>query len=228
MKKKPPFWATIFMFPGLIVLCSLGTWQVKRLAWKTELLTQIDAIYAAEPERLGREQLFQESPEPVFIARGTVRGRYVYSKEIMIQPRTHNGKTGYHVITPFALEDGGGLLVNRGWVPRDWKNTKSDKQKKKTITGVLRRPERANLFVPGNDPDNNQWYRLDVEEIIRHHDLKYMSPYVFYAETLEENSEFPIPHDKNWRPRNSHLQYAFFWFSMAGLLVLIYILRFLL
>lgn len=224
--KKPPVWATFFTLLSLLILCSLGTWQIKRLAWKTELLVQINTAYEAEPARLSREQLYQKNSDSVFIAHGTVRGRYVYSKEIMIQPRTHNGQTGYHVITPFALEDGGGILVNRGWVPRDWKNTQSDKQKKTDVTGILRRPERANLFVPENNPDTNQWYRLDVDEIIRYLELDHMSPYILYAET----SAFvlPIPHDSKWLPRNNHLQYAIFWFSMAGVLVLIFGFRFLL
>ena len=33
------FWPTIFFIPSLIILIALGTWQIKRLIWKEDLIS---------------------------------------------------------------------------------------------------------------------------------------------------------------------------------------------
>jgi surfeit locus 1 family protein len=49
-----------------------------------------------------------------------VDGRFDFSNEILLGPRTRDGKLGYYVITPLLREDGGSpILVNRGFVTRE-------------------------------------------------------------------------------------------------------------
>ena len=42
---KISFWATIFIALGVVVLCTLGTWQLQRLAWKEDIMAKLDAAY---------------------------------------------------------------------------------------------------------------------------------------------------------------------------------------
>ena len=46
MPRRPPPGATIATGIALVLLCSLGAWQVQRLHWKTDLLAQLDKAYA--------------------------------------------------------------------------------------------------------------------------------------------------------------------------------------
>ena len=39
------------------------------------------------------------------------------SRQILIDNMVNGERAGYFVITPFALQGGGWVLVNRGWVP---------------------------------------------------------------------------------------------------------------
>jgi surfeit locus 1 family protein len=229
--RKPPLLPTFLTLISLAILCSLGTWQIKRLQWKEEILSQIDSVYNKDPsENIFSYDFLTDSIDngKIIIDRGTIKGRYIYSKEIKIGPRTHEGKSGYHIITPFALDDGGGILVNRGWAPLDWENQKSDKQFKINVSGTLRMPETPGKFVPENEPDKDQWYQINIKEISNKAGLPFeiMSPYILYAESQEKADKFPIPHDANWRPNNNHLQYVVFWFSMAFILIIIFYIRF--
>ncbi len=46
-----------------------------------------------------------------------VSGRFEPSRQFLLDNRSHAGKPGYEVLTPFVLDDGQRILVNRGWVP---------------------------------------------------------------------------------------------------------------
>ena len=44
-------------------------------------------------------------------------GSYDETRQILIDNMVEGERAGYYVITPFALQGGGWVLVNRGWVP---------------------------------------------------------------------------------------------------------------
>jgi len=44
-------------------------------------------------------------------------GHYDDSRQVLIDNMVESGQAGYFVITPFELQGGGWILVNRGWVP---------------------------------------------------------------------------------------------------------------
>ena len=46
-----------------------------------------------------------------------VSGRYDARRQVLVDNRVHDGRAGYHVVTPLALADGRTVLVNRGWTP---------------------------------------------------------------------------------------------------------------
>ena len=222
-----PFWATILTLSSIGVLCILGTWQLHRLEWKTELLNTIEAEHAKDAQNI------IVTPEALNtglnMTRGSVNGHFQHDKEIAIAPRTYDGKPGYHILTPLKLEDNTFILVNRGWVPLDMRASKDRTETLKTsstkITGLFRVPEKANIFVPENIPEKNQWYQINLKEIQNALKIKDLAPIILYAEKKGES--FPLASATKPSPNNNHLQYAFFWFSLAGTLTIIYALRFL-
>ena len=44
-------------------------------------------------------------------------GQYEPGHQFLLDNMSHGGRAGYQVLTPFRLEDGRLLLVNRGWLP---------------------------------------------------------------------------------------------------------------
>jgi cytochrome oxidase assembly protein ShyY1 len=74
-----------------------------------------------------------------------VTGMFDHEKEIQVE-RLHNGEKGVEIITPFYThlnekDQVCGILVNRGWVPEDFKNLKYHYTGVKSgeITGILYR-----------------------------------------------------------------------------------------
>ncbi|MGY0023042.1 SURF1 family cytochrome oxidase biogenesis protein [Streptomyces sp. cg35] len=50
----------------------------------------------------------------------TATGRFDTDDEVVVRRRVNsNDEVGYHVLTPFVLNDGKVVLVNRGWIPDD-------------------------------------------------------------------------------------------------------------
>ncbi len=229
-----PFWATVWTIVSLAILCALGTWQIQRLSWKTEIVEKIERAYEQDSANnpLNYAILMSE-PETAdsFFKRGVVTGTFMHEQEILIAPRTHKGAPGYHVITPLQMEKGGIILVNRGWAPLNSLNDIKRPKDLGTITGIIRQPEKPNMFVPQNKPDTNKWYRLNIDEIVRHFGLTKVVPSILYEEknTLQglDTWSYPLPQNEKKMPRNNHLQYAIFWFSMALILMIIYYFRFL-
>jgi surfeit locus 1 family protein len=159
----------------------LGSWQVQRLGWKTELLARLE-------DRLVRPPL----PLPLFIDQDAVKDfdyRRVYTtgilrhdQEMLVGPRLLDGENGYLVFTPLEREevdDRGRLqkskiLVCRGWISKKMKD-QEDRRKAGgdealprtavTVHGLLREPWKKNMFTPANKPETGDWYFADIKEL---------------------------------------------------------------
>ncbi|CAL9386968.1 putative SURF1-like protein [Streptomyces sp. enrichment culture] len=102
-------------------MIELGFWQLHRHEHKVALNRVIAASLAAEPvpaesltapgAAVERDKLYR---------RVTATGHFDTADEVVVRRRTNaDDEVGYHVLTPFVLDDGKVLLVNRGWVPAD-------------------------------------------------------------------------------------------------------------
>lgn len=219
--KTFPLLATIMMLCGVAVLCTLGLWQVDRLEWKEGLLTTIEA-QRAEPERIFTAASLSEDNE---FQSGTLRGKFLNDKSINLVPRTYDGKSGAHIITPFQIANGIVILVNRGWVKLG--ETDTTLASPRTITGMIRIPQAPNAFTPHNDTSSDEWYRIEYTDFETAHNLDNIAPVMLYEACADEiNSNAPNPCALTLNINNNHLQYAFFWFAMAAVLIVIYGLRF--
>ncbi len=223
---KLPFWGTILTVFGVFVLCSLGYWQLHRLQWKAEILADMDAQYEIDAPNTPVSLDFPS--DNVSFRRGYLTGIFDYDKSIMLQPRVHDGEVGYHVITPFTVggEIYSSILVNLGWVPFDWERPSSTEGEEVKIIGMLRKLHNVSSFVPENAPDEDMWYKVDVEQISRIKGIEGVSPNIFYVEDNAGGDKYPIAAATRVKINNNHAQYALFWFSMAVAMIAIYILRF--
>ena len=229
---KLPFWGTILTIIGVIVLCQLGFWQLARWQWKTEILEQLETEYAKDAHEVALT--FDNPVAANQLVRGYVTGTYQHDKEMWIQTRTYDGIPGYHMLTPFVLENKKGvLLVNRGWIPIEQEMPKDGLIERSAgpvkIVGMVKSVPRANSFVPENRPTKNQWFRIDLAQMAQEKGIEqFIDNAVFYVEDegRGEKGHYPFHVATLNKPNNNHAQYMVFWFTMAFLMVLIYVMRF--
>lgn len=205
------------MFAALL---GLGLWQMQRLEWKESLLSQIEARMAMDAERIVDKI---DAPQEWEYRRVTLNGKYVNHRPLLIQPRTHKGQNGYHVIMLFDIYKGGAVFVNRGWVPQDYPQKQLNVPSlRRTIEGVVQLPFKG-TFTPENDPDKGYWYWPDIQAMAKKIGAENPLPVVVTL-PAQEAGVYPTGYDVTANLRNNHRLYAIFWFSMALVLVVVFVM----
>jgi len=88
---------------------------------------------------------------------------------MLLSPRVREGVHGFHVVTPFIRENGSTILVDRGFVSRDFFDSLPESNEGEVeVLGMLRTSQKRNLFTPDNKPDGGEWYWTDVEKMAEH------------------------------------------------------------
>ncbi|MGW0709763.1 SURF1 family cytochrome oxidase biogenesis protein [Streptomyces sp. NPDC002643] len=97
----------------------LGIWQMHRYEERSARNQLVADALASKPvavERLTSPGHTVTSAERYRTV--TAKGRFDTEDEVVVRRRTNsNDEIGFHVLTPFVLDDGKVLLVNRGWIP---------------------------------------------------------------------------------------------------------------
>ena len=224
MTFRPLFWPTFFTIPAIILLISLGSWQLSRLAEKTELIAQFEQ--RSNAAAIGIHQVTEPVEEFEFQRIG-VKGTYLHQSEIYLTGRTYEGNAGFHVVTPFLTSDGV-ILINRGWVSEAYRepSTRAFSLTEGIIfvEGILRLPGRKGYFVPENEPEAGFWFTLKLTEIAQF--LKQEDTIKnYYIDDIRtgEIITLPIAAEVNIDVPNSHFNYALTWFGLALALIGVYL-----
>ncbi|KAI4168004.1 MAG: hypothetical protein LQ346_009066, partial [Caloplaca aetnensis] len=201
-----------------ITAFALGTWQVFRLGWKTELIAIFEDRLVKSPlplpPRVDPDAIKDFDYRKVYTS-----GWFRHDQEMLIGPRIHDGNDGYLVVTPLERNDGGStVLVNRGWIPRSKKAQVERKDGlptgQVTVEGLLREPWKKNLFTPDNQPQKKEFYFPDVQQMAKltGSDAVWieetMSPNLLMAYDREARG-IPIGRPAEVNLRNNHTQYIF-------------------
>jgi surfeit locus 1 family protein len=112
---RPGALPTLAMLVAVAVCAAAGRWQQGRMHDKEALREQMDAALRLAPVALAG--LPGPADWTTLRYRQVVAGgAYRAQAQILIDNRVHDGRAGYHVVTPLELPDGRAVLVNRGWV----------------------------------------------------------------------------------------------------------------
>ena len=215
---------------ALAILLALGTWQVQRLAWKEGLIATIAQRSSSAPQPLS-------AIEAVFADKGDVdytpveaSGRFLNLAESHFFA-TWEGASGYFVYTPFLLDDGRAVLVNRGFVPFDRKEPSTRPQGqiegRIDIVGMARNPlaEKPSSLVPDNDLAGNIFYWKDISAMAARSGLPagaQVLPFFIDLARTDVPGGLPIGGVTMIDLPNNHLQYAMTWYGLAAALVGVY------
>ncbi|EJZ20520.1 SURF1 family protein [Rhizobium sp. Pop5] len=227
-RRRLPVATGILVLIALAILLSLGTWQVQRLYWKEGLLADIAARQVAAPVPLADIEAMAAASGDIEYRKVTATGRYVNNKERHFFA-TWRGQTGFYVYTPLELADGRYLFVNRGFVPYENKEPEMRMQgqltDQQTVTGLARSKlaGKPSWVVPDNDVAKNifYWKDLDVMAESVGLDKARVIPFFVDADATPNPAGLPIGGVTQVDLPNDHLQYAFTWYGLAAVLVVV-------
>ena len=221
------FWAGLVLVPiALVILLSLGTWQVNRLHWKETLLSDIQERSTAAPVDVTELERLIAAGEPIDYRHATASGEYLHDKERHFLA-TFEGQSGFYLYTPLQLADGRYLFVNRGFVPYDRKDPASRPESlvagEQTVTGLARAElqEKPSSLVPDNDERANIFYWKDRTRMAASVDLPEdrVLPFFLDADASPVAGGLPKGGVTQIDLPNNHLQYAITWYGLAVALV---------
>jgi len=208
-------WPTLITAALLSVLVGLGTWQVRRLEWKRELIATMDQRMREAPVDAASIADGQDAAYRSAVA----AGQFLLERTFPLFAVSPAGEGGYRVLTPLRLTDGRFLLVDRGWVPYAGEYFRPSGPV--TVAGVLRPPEH-HWSQPANDPARNEWYGIDLAAMAKAAGIPGFLPYVLEAGTAANPGGYPIGGRTGVSLVNNHLGYALTWYALALALAVIY------
>ena len=213
---KRSFLFQLFVILFVTIFCSLGTWQLYRLQWKLELISEITIGLDSTP--LEYSNTIKKDYQRV-----KVKGKFDFDQQIYLYSLNDSGKPGFDVITPFKTNKNENVLINRGWINKELKdnpniNTKSGSQQK--IIGLLRKIYKPNIFKPDNDIKNNIWFSINLEDLKEATGDQFNEFVIF----LEDNQvKTPVPKKISIDVPNNHLKYAITWYAISISIIFYYL-----
>lgn len=225
---SPALWPTLLTLLLVPLFIGFGLWQLDRAAWKQDLV-DADAGKARLPPVSLDSLVDIRDVEPY--RRIFVRGYYDMDHQLLLDNRTYEGYAGYHVLTPLHMADSDKtVLVNRGWVPvgssrsvlPDIPGTDGEV----LVDATIQMPPKK-LFRLGDVDEQNQGWPQVVQQIkMSELEQRLGYPLQPLILLLDKNDEFGFIRD--WKPvygvtPDKHRAYAVQWFTLAGVLLSIYI-----
>ena len=198
-----------------LICFSLSIWQVKRLKWKEDLISNIEKAYNSDSININMltGDLRNFKFKNVYL-----EGIFINEKSMFLGPRVNKDQVGYHLITPFLLNDNRYILVNRGWLK---KIIKIKEQKKEyLIKGILKESDIKNIFTPKNNMEENLWFYISTKQMSEFSKIKLVDN--IFVDLIKSNSNDKLTIINSSIPKivNNHLQYAITW-AILGLLFLV-------
>jgi surfeit locus 1 family protein len=216
---------------GAALATGLGVWQVRRLAWKDDLIARLDAGRAGPAEPLPAAQAWTRlDRDALEYRRFSVRGRFEKAQALVFAgpvETAEGARPGYFVMSAFAPDTGGRLLVQRGVIPQELRDAAPPPPSgETTIVGLLRLPDGSHWFTPADSPDKGAFYRRDPGALAAALSPG-LSPFFLDEEAAPRQSptDWPRKGAGSLRPPNNHLSYALTWFGLALALLVVAFLR---
>jgi len=232
--RRGRFWLiTVAALVGIAITASLGRWQLDRAAQKIALHDAIVAQQQAAP--LGNDTVAGQADLARWLHRRVqLRGQWIGQRTVYLDNRQMHARPGFYVVTPLRLDNGGGVvLVQRGWIPRDFQDRTrlqpvQTPEGDVTVEGRIAAPPPSlyALGSGGSQPGGSE----GLSRIRQNLDLT-----AFRAETglaLAEGSIVQTGAASEGLQREwpevatgveKHYGYAAQWFGLAGLIAILYV-----
>ncbi len=219
---------------GTLVLCGLGTWQLLRMGEKHLFIERLTSQAAGEPGSIPPAATWATlDPAQLDLTRVSASGSYVADQQAGVRTTIAAGAPGTRQLSGFGrwifqgfrLDDGGTILVNRGFVPESRLGEIKPADGRARITGYLRAPEGRGSFTPADNPAGREFFTRDPAAIAASLGLQ---PAPFYLELERQGDGLTPPAGVDVRELigripDNHLQYALTWFGLALTLIAVFV-----
>jgi surfeit locus 1 family protein len=221
-KLKSNWKASLTFFCLLLLVLSLGVWQIDR-GYKKKELENTFLERQSQPVKEIKYNTFENSD----LYRNVVlEGKYL-DQIFLLDNKIHNGKPGLKVFSPFESINESLVLVSRGWIEfEDRSNLPMIKTERNAlkIQGILRSESKD--FILENDNMKKNTNPILVQTInldeLSNYLGKPLSPYILELSELSKSAFV-----KTWQPINlssfRHFGYAIQWFGLGLVLIIGYL-----
>jgi len=225
------------LFITLLILLplgiTLGFWQMDRAKEKDSIENLREKNTNQGMIRLGAND---NDIDTMLYREVSISGEFKLSQQILLENKKYKTKPGYHIFTPMRLQDSDiYILIARGWVPqgadRRFTPALPGSQGNQKIQGRVERVPSVGLKVGEPGESGMMWPKrltyLELSWVTKETGYKFL-PYVVYQTSGED---FGLVRD--WRQEfqakermspEKHLGYALQWFSLAALVVIMYLI----
>ncbi|WP_347989255.1 SURF1 family protein [Methylomonas sp. AM2-LC] len=206
----------------LVLLCSLGFWQLDRSEQKRQFLEKQQQAMADETVI----NLNQQSVIDLAVSRYLkvqVHGHYDVGHQFLIDNQMQDGKPGYYVLTPFLIDNSNrAVLVNRGWLPLGAERSHLPAVEINTavseINGRINQFPAVGIKLKGAEIPTNSWPAL--VQVVDSEVLAAKLAYGLYNFQIELDAEASEGYKRQWKisaiiSPEKHLAYAVQWFGLA-------------
>ncbi|WP_339771598.1 SURF1 family protein [uncultured Pseudosulfitobacter sp.] len=209
---RRPVWvdATILLLAGVmfVSMIALGNWQMRRLAWKLDLIESVQTRAFGDPVPAPQDA----APEYL---RVFATGTFAHDQSLRIKAVTEIGP-GYWIMTPLVT-DGMILWINRGFVPNTLEQGAWERpQGQQRVTGLVRLDQPGGTLLERNQPDTGRWVSADLSEMSRAAGLR-QAQTAYFIDSEATGADWPRGGLTRLTFRNTHLVYALTWYAMAAL-----------
>jgi surfeit locus 1 family protein len=206
----------------------LGLWQLDRARQKQQIAADMRERRALPPlpaEALARDEAGLAAQRYRAI---TLRGQWLPERTVYLDNRQMDGRPGFFVVTPLRLPGGDAVLVQRGWLQRNFQDRErlqpiATPAGEITITGRVVPPPSA-LFSLGGAGSGLIRQNLPLDEFARETGLR-LRPLSIQQQGADPG--IPDPLQRRWpEPQvdvGKHHGYAFQWFALSMLVAGLYV-----
>jgi len=224
-------WPALLTVIGVAILCMLGTWQIMRMGEKHAFIGRLESQAAGAPAAMPAAADWPKlDPAKLDLTRVAASGTFIDGPVTGVRTTIASGGPGTRQLSGFGrwifqgfrLEDGGVILVNRGFVPESRLGQIRPASGQARVTGFLRAPEARGSFTPADLPDRHEFYTRDPAAIAASLGLAGAAPFYLEAEREGDGMAPPAGVDAKeliGRIPDNHLSYAMTWFGLALTLI---------
>jgi surfeit locus 1 family protein len=191
---------------GVVILLSLGFWQIARMEEKRAYLDEIESRIANAPILL--PAVPEEGPHKFQAV--TTEGRFT-GEYLEVLAGQKGASPGVLVIEAFALPDDRRIMVQRGFIEEEARQVPRLPHEAK-IEGNLHWPDDTSSSTPPPDEKTGLWFARDVPAMAARLQTE---PTLIVASAPTGDGIAPVPVDTSGIP-NNHWGYAIQWFLLAA------------